>query len=306
MSNRSLSVMQTNVGSSVGDTSSSLASLIKNWLNDRYKEVLRRMNFFATARNDYSFTTTGGTEDYVLPDDFGTELFVVDKTNGIQLARLDQQKWMEKHQADSDTQGTVYDYLILDSMVRKQPTSASVATVVSSSASDTSQTVYIRGIVSGREDYESITVTGTTNAVGTKSWDRILSVAKSAATVGTITVTTNSAAVTVAVLSREMLVHRVKIIRLVSTPIGSITVEISYIQKMLPMNNAYDYPVLDCEDALEAGATADAWRYKRQFAKAADLEVIFEKRVNDIIWQTENAPNVTHTFSPKPYDRNIT
>lgn len=296
--------MQGRVGSDVGDTSAALAILIKTWLNDRLKEILRRMNFLNYARLDYQFTTTGGTEDYVLPDDFGNELYVLDKTNLKEIGRIDQQLWISTFQNSTDTAGPPAKYLVYDSSVRTQPTSASVATIVSSSASDTLPTVYIRGIVNGREDYESITITGTTPASGSKSWDRILSVSKSDVTVGAITVTTNSAAVTIAYLGREMLEHRVKLVRIIPPPASAYVIELGYTQRFLPLNNPYDYPVVDCSDAMEAGAIADAWRYKRQFAKAADFDVIFEKKVSDIVFEQENKPNMVHTMTPKPYSRN--
>lgn len=304
MSNRVLTTMQGRVGSDVGDTSSALAVLIKTWINDRYKELLRRINYLNYARLDYQFTTTGGTEDYVLPDDFGNELYVLDKTNLKELGRIDPQVWITNNQTSSDTAGIPKNYAIYDSAVRSQPTSASVATIVSGSALDIVPTVYIRGIVSGREDYESILLTGTSPAVGTKSWDRILSVSKSDVTIGAITVSTNSAAVTIAILGRELLEHRVKLIRVIPPPASAYVMELGYTQRFFPLNNAYDYPIIDCSDALEAGALADAWRYKRQFSKAADLDVIFEKKTSDIIWEQENKPNMVHMFTPKPYSRN--
>lgn len=305
--NRTLSMMVSNVGNNVQDTSSSLGALIKNWLNDSLVEVYRRTNHFSVSRFDYTFTTTAGTEDYVLPDDFDREIFVLDKTNKKQLTSITAQQWADIYSADSiDTEGTVVQYMILDDQVAAQPTSASVITVVSSSASDTgSFLVHIKGIVNGREDYETIALNGTTNAVGSKSFTRVISVSKSGDTTGTITVTSNSAAVTVANLSRTMRTHRVRKIRLIKIPSSTITIEIPYIQRLLPMSSDYDYPLLECEDAIEAGATAAAWRYKKQFSKAADFEVMFEKRVQDIIWKNESQPNRVNLFNPKPYSREV-
>lgn len=85
-------------------------------------------------------------------------------------------------------------------MVLQQPNSASVVTVASSSASDTTPTVTIFGTVSSYPDQETITLNGTTNAVGTKSFSSIDRIVKNAPTVGRVTCTTNSAGVTVAVL----------------------------------------------------------------------------------------------------------
>lgn len=85
-------------------------------------------------------------------------------------------------------------------MVLRQPNSASAVTIVSSSASDTTPTVTVFGLVSGYPDQETITLNGTTSAVGTKSFSTIDRIVKNATTVGRITATTNSANVTVAVI----------------------------------------------------------------------------------------------------------
>lgn len=86
-------------------------------------------------------------------------------------------------------------------MVIEQIKTPSVITVASSSDSDTSQVITIYGNVSGYPDQESITVTGTTSASGSKSFqsvERVVRVATTAS-VGRITVTANSGNTTLAV-----------------------------------------------------------------------------------------------------------
>lgn len=302
--NRTLTVMKSNVGNAVGDTSSSMASLIQNYINDRYTEVLRRTKLLQIHRNDYSFTTTAGTEDYVLPQDFDTELSVIDKTNGRQLARLDIQQVTDNYAAQIDQQGVVSHYIVLDKRVNAQPTSASGLSVVSSSASDTTQTVFVKGIDSnGVEDYETLTLTGTTPVATTKTYAHILSIGKSAVTAGYVTITSNSGAVTNAVMNRQDLEYRIKVMRLVQVPSGAILVELNYIQGLRPLTQDYDSPVIDCADVLEQGAIADAWRHKRQYEKAADHEINFEKRLANLIFNYESQPNKVNLFNVQPYRR---
>lgn len=303
--NKTFGTMKTSVGNRVQDTSAAMLSLIGDYINDRLVEIYRRLNILGTERVDYQFTTTGGTEDYILPDDFGKEVSVVDLTNNRQLSRMTIQEWVDKYGSDGlNNQGTIYSYIILDQLVRAQPSSASVATVVSSSASDTSN-VYVRGIVSSREDSETITLNGTTSVPGSKSFDRIISVSKSATTVGRVTVTTNSGAVTVAILAPNAVVNRIRVMRLVRIPSNSTTIEMTYIQKMLPLINTNDYPIVDCDEVLEAGASADAWRYKKQFNKAQDWEGQFEKRLMNLAFDYESQPNQVRLFNPQPYSREI-
>lgn len=300
--NRTLVTMKQSVGKNIGDSSVAMLALIVDYLNFRLTEVLRRSNLLDTNRSDYTFSTVSGTEDYVLPQDFNKEISVVDKTNGIFLTRMDSQLNTIKNPSTLDTSGSVGSYIIMDKTVRNQPTSASVITFVSDSASDTSQSMYLKGYdANGYEDYETVTITGTTPVATSKTFIRVSQVAKSASTAGVITVTANSAAITVAILSREMITHKIKVMRLVSIPNTVMTIETQYIQKPLPMSQDYDYPIINCADVLEAGAESDAWRFKRQFAKAADLDIVFEKRLANLLFDNENQPNKVNKFNIQSY-----
>lgn len=300
--NRTFNTLKSKVGLLVGDSSSDMLTLIAGFINDRATEVYRRCNLLDINRSDYQFTTTSGTEDYVLPSDFGKEISVVDTTNKLVLSRLDPQENTRYNYSQLEATGVVNGYVIMDKTVRAQPTSASQLSIVSASASDTTQVVYIKGLdTNGYETYEEVTLTGTSAATSTYTYSRVHLISKSAATVGAVTVTSNSAAVTVAIFSREQLEHRCKVIRLILVPNSSIVIELNYIQRILPMTQDYDYPIIDCGEVLEAGACADAWRFKRQFGKAADMDVIFEKRLANLQFDYESQPNKVQTFKPRTY-----
>lgn len=101
-------------------------------------------------------------------------------------------------------EGTPTDYWSwTEDMILRQPNSASVVRIASSSSSDTSKDVTVFGTVSGYPDQETITTNasnGTTAVSGSKSFSKIERIVKDASTVGRITCDTNSANVTVAVL----------------------------------------------------------------------------------------------------------
>lgn len=294
--------MKSNVGSNIQDTSTSTATIIGRYLNDVYFDLLRRMNFQILS-DGYSLTTS--SRDNPLPDNFGKELYVYDATNLRSLSSTTLQSVVETNPSTVSTSGQVSDYIIFQRAVRQQPTSSSTLSIVSSSASDSTQTLFIRGLSSGVELTESVTLTGTTPAVSTNSYTEIISLSKSASTVGYVTITSNSGAVTQAVIAPEDLDYRVKILRLYQAPSGSITLNIPYIINPLPLNNDYDMPLIDAADVIEKGATALAWRYKRQFAKAQEWERLYEKDINNLIWSRENQPNQLHLLNPKPYTREI-
>lgn len=82
--------------------------------------------------------------------------------------------------------------------VNAQPTSASVVTIVSSSASDntSAKAITITGDTADGMTSETLTPGGITPTVGTVLFTNIISISKAAAWVGTLTVSTNSGAVT--------------------------------------------------------------------------------------------------------------
>ena len=75
---------------------------------------------------------------------------------------------------DDKTQGIPEHYHMWGTnMVENQLKDAAVITIVSSSGSDTTQTVTIFGDVAGYPDSETINLTGTTSANGSKSFTEV-------------------------------------------------------------------------------------------------------------------------------------
>jgi hypothetical protein len=296
--------MKLAVGNNVQDTSAEMQTLIGGYLNDRHVEIKQRLKncLMQTSRLDYVVSIS--TEDIVLPEDCGEIVSVLDKTNQLPLEEITNQQWVNKYYGEIDTAGTVSRYFVYNSPVRSQPAIDAVITVVSSSAADMTQTIYVRFIDSnGRETSESLVLTGNAPVVGTITASRILSISKSVATAGSVTITCG--ATTLAIMSPDVVTSRVKLLRFASAPTTAFSCEIIYIQSILPMKNDYDYPTVECCEALEAGATADAWRFKRQFQKASDFEQIYEKKVANIAYDYESHPNKVTMFNPMTYSRNL-
>ena len=86
-------------------------------------------------------------------------------------------------------------------------------------------------------------------------------------------------------------------------PATSITVALPYIVKPADLSATTDTTILPIEDLMEIGATADAWRYKRQGAKAADAETRFGVELQKYIFAQENQPNQVQQFVPVTYDK---
>lgn len=80
------------------------------------------------------------------------------------------------------------------------------------------------------------------------------------------------------------------------------TVNIPYIVRPTALSNDTDTPLIAVEDAIEAGAIADCWRYKRQGAKAQSMEVMYQDLLSNFIWDNENQQK-PRQFTPTTYSR---
>jgi hypothetical protein len=288
--NKSFSQLKTNVGNRVQDTGSSFATLIGYWVNDKYRDVVSRYDweelFFTTT-----ITASANTTTYALAEDVESILQCLDVNNDIEMVESD----------DLDDIDVSDAYFLTYDVVKSQPSSAEKVVIKSSNSSDLNQTVLLRGIVSGSEMYESISLNGVTPASAVNSYSRILGISKSAITSGYVTISENDELTVLSILAPEQLESSYRIL---NTPDRATTYKIRVKRRVLPLSQNYDYPVVkDVSDIIELGATAEAERYKRQFSKAQAYDVMYEKCIGEKIFQRENRPNKIHQFFPETYDR---
>lgn len=153
------------------------------------------------ATGGLSYTILG-EEEYRLPYDWGDVGIFWHEAFGypfIMSPVTDNEFYNSVYTLDFSSKPELY-RLWGEDGVSDQPTSASTLKIVSSSASDSSQTVRVEGLVSGLPDFEDFSLNGTTAVTGSKSFTRVDRVVKSATTIGRITVTSNSDNVTIVVL----------------------------------------------------------------------------------------------------------
>lgn len=94
-------------------------------------------------------------------------------------------------------------------------------------------------------------------------------------------------------------------LRLYPNPTSTIAILMPYQLAPTDMSADTDLPVIDCDYEVEIGATAEAWRTKRQFAKAADFDQQFEEHIKHMIWRRANNPNLVVQFRPTTYPREL-
>ena len=222
-------VLKTNVGNRVGDTSSTFATIIGTYINQRYKEVLRRTNFYS-INPDFTMTASSAStvvsaSTHALPSDFGKELYVYNSGTKESMSHMSLEKLEQEYTTALETAGTVYGYSIFDT----KDTSAA---------------------------------------------------------------------------SAEASAARIKKIRFFKAPSTDNHFTIPYIMSPADLSADSDQLTVDCETAVELGATSDAWLYKRQSAKAQHYEALYEKAIENITWDKSNQPNQLHMMNPLALNRN--
>jgi hypothetical protein len=212
--------LKTQIGQRVGDTSSTFATMIGTYINQRYKDVLRRTNW-DVINYDYVVSASSASASYTLPTNFGKELYVWDSVNLVDVPYSGIENLEQAYQNEKNDTGTVEYYSIYNT---------------------------------------------------------------------TTDLTEPSAA-------------RVKKIKFWRSIGASACFEVPYIVYPMDMSASSEIPVLECERAIEFGATCDAWLYKRQFAKATSYEQLYEKEIQNLIWNQGNQPNQLPMMNVLPLNR---
>jgi hypothetical protein len=301
---KSFTVLKSNVGSYVQDTSSALSTIIGLWVNNRYRDIANSYDWEQLYHNQ-SITTTANTSAYAFDENTERLVYAVDITNDMPINIVTEQDFLQNY-GDALTDTGSPDTCFLGSdVIASQPASGQLI-IKSSSASDTTQTVLLRGISStAGEVYESLTCNGTTAVTASNTYTSVLGLSKSAATAGKITLYDNDGTTARAVMSPETLVSRYKILNLYPVPSGAVTIKLRTKRKVTPLSQTYDYPVIeDIADIIEMGAQADAWKYKRQGAKANVCETQYQIMKSDRIHREVAQPGIVHQFQPESLNRN--
>lgn len=132
---KTFSTMKTNVGNFVMDTTSTMATLIGVWLNDKYLDIWRRHPWSVSIDFDYTFPTVASTATYSLPATFDSEIFVANITDGTIITRYTEGQWMQErysaYSGGSIQEGSPSRYIILReaSVVKLDPTPSAVKTI---------------------------------------------------------------------------------------------------------------------------------------------------------------------------------
>lgn len=148
--------------------------------------------------SEVSLTTVANQQVYTLHQEFLRPYTMRNSTRHVWMTETPSRN-LASDSIDIDRDVNTDRYTLWGrAQIAAQPTSASVVTIVSSSASDntSAKAITITGDTANGVTSETLTPNGTTSVPGTVSFTNILSVTKGDTWLGTLTVTSNSGAVT--------------------------------------------------------------------------------------------------------------
>lgn len=273
------------------------------WLNLAQIYLADIYDYWHELKGVHNFTTVDGTATYFMPKDFEKPFRAYDITNDVKLTIKVEEEYFDSNignVADA-TEGDARHIYFTEVVGVKRQVAAAGSTVQakSSSSSDTAEVVRVEGYVDSDNtivDQEEITVTGTTNVAGTKTFYKILQVSKDSDSAGYITLS-DSSNNTLAVLDRQDRILRHKVARLGLIPDDSTTsMRILYKKKVRKMVDDYDYPFVECDGFLIYHVAALALQQeKEQDFRAQRFMGMAKEELANILTREQSKLGPDHT-----------
>jgi len=274
----SLIEIATDVAQRIRDTKTDTITRIKDFVNEAYLDMWNRSNWRFAIVSGETLTTEASIAEYALPYDIERILYIGIESLRYALKELD---WVDLREAELlGVTGRPEAYALGGlAGVTRQPATASQISIVSSSDSDTSQTVTIIGVVSGTVQTETVTLSGISTKTTTASFSRIIRVAKNAETAGIVTL---SAGVdTLLMLAPAQLTVDYKLIRLYPTPSSVYTITYDYRRRVQNLTEDRDVPLLPVHTwtVLKDGATMRAlsWQKPDNLKEINHYQTLYEE-----------------------------
>jgi|TARA_Y100000310_G_scaffold340784_1_gene437740 hypothetical protein len=279
------------------------------WANFAHLELWRSLDP-EYGKETTTFTTVSAQRQYNIEASINKILSVVDQTGSIRLSQLSETE-IETFDPELNDSGSPNFYSLFGiSYIQNQPSSASAITVVSDDNTDTTQTIQIIGTAGGVEVAENLTMNGTVNVVGSTSFTSLRRISKSATTAGTITATSNAAAVTNVTIPARLLFLEMQPIRLWPVPSSARTILVRYIRNAVPLRDGDDIPDLpeNWHSTLLQLTLAYGHEFLYEFDVATQKRGMVAQNIRDLVSDQSHkrdfAPVIGKTtLVPKPLGR---
>lgn len=197
-----------------------------------------------------TFSTEVGRQIYPLHEEFERPLYFFNRTSKGYLREVPERQLGPEGYRWNDASGTARHFVLWGrTQVKRQPTSASVLSIVSSDAADSGGgaglQLMIRGeTADGSVKAEIINPNGLSTVLSNNSYVKIMQVSKAGPWAGTMTMTSNSGAVTNLVLDYCDLGKMYQQLFLIEEPTAVEEIEYRFYRNPIKMTNDYDQPDL--------------------------------------------------------------
>ncbi len=186
----------------------------------------------------YTFPTVANQLSYTLPKLVGEPYSILSTQPPYTLTNISE-RMFNKLVPNPTASGNTEFYRLFEMIgASEQPSSATTLSIVSNHASDTTQTVLVKGLVNSEVDMEEVTLAGTSTVTTTKSFSAVYAITKSSETAGNVTVT--AGATTVGRLAPQEKVLRLRVIKLYPTPGSVYTITVKSFGLPPYLTNAYE------------------------------------------------------------------
>ena len=220
-------------------------------------------------RRKYTLATVASTEFYQLPRDLDAIGLIRQTSTPIKLRFIPDDLFYDYIPNPTATGNPKWYRLWEEEGVSLRLSADDTIEVLSSSSSDTTQTVRIVGTDNnGLPQTESLLLTGQTFVPGTITWNAgdVLRISKSAVTVGTITVRKATLDVTLVQLAPQELSARFKVISFYPIPSSEISLYIEYYTRIRNLEGDNDVPDIDEKWiwVIRLGTMAKVYQYQNK------------------------------------------
>lgn len=285
-----LGEIKTQISNMIERPDSAFLTRITGYVNQRYRNIAKRRPWIDLCRQ--IVVVENSSNNYIILPSWVWNVIDIHQTDTpVVLALQRYFNFINRHINDKSDTGNPFIATPTGRIgINVAMPSDSVITIVSSSTSDITQTVRVKGYDStnGNNATDSIALNGTTPVAGTVSFESAVGYepwfSKSANTVGTITIKSGSTVIATLGPTEPEAYYSKWTLHPQPTQANNLYLTVK--KNIVALVNTEDVPeIRNCEDAIIQGAYAQCLEEKRMFQKAAQAWQHYEDEIAQLIQQ---------------------
>ena len=279
-----------------------ISTRIGAFINEVQQDILAEPGMEYLLNDSVTFASVADQQTYGLPPEVSKIKVLTEATNRVQLFPMSLDEYRRVYPDPSAVTGTSNRWVDLGfDAGAVEPSDASTIFIVSTSASDNTQTAYLEGFITGGYPFTaSVALTGATAVSFTPT--TVISITKlflSAAAVGTITLREDSGTgTTLATIPVAGVYSRYRRIALAPTPSTAITYTVQCVRTVTDMVQDNDQPIIPYQfhRILAIGARTKEYEKVNDTNRLAVARVEYTKELKALkFWlydQSAGTPNM--------------